>query len=85
MGTLSPLNGLFAHNLEFKMTKHYQCHYERRSIIVEAPTTFLAKMRAAQKLGIRESKAHYIVARSLGYNKSKDRYTSAYGFQGAQA
>lgn len=63
------------------MTKHYQCHYERRSIVVEAPTAFLAKMRAAQKFGIRESKAHYIVARSLSYNASGDRYTGAYGAQ----
>lgn len=63
------------------MTKHYQCHYEQRSIIVEAPTIFLAQMRAAQKFGIRESKAHYIVARSMGFNRGGDRYTSNYGVQ----
>lgn len=59
------------------MTKKYVCHYEGRQIVVEASIMASAQTLSARKFGIRQSLAHLIIVRSLGYNKHHDRYTGA--------
>lgn len=55
--------------------KKYIAWHDRRQIVVEAESQFQAQRLAAFKFGLKDSKAHYVVVRSAGYNAHSDRYT----------